>query len=55
MMGLGKTQMTIYIIDFGLAKRFINPKTNEHIGIRTERPMEGTTRYASLNAHYGIE
>ena len=49
--GSGKTQMTVYIIDYGLAKRYIDPKTSEHINMRTGRNLTGTARYASLSAH----
>jgi len=55
MIGVGKTQTTVYIIDYGLAKRYIDPKTCEHILIRHNRNLTGTARYASLNSHKGIE
>ena len=31
-MGLGKRSNQIYLIDFGLSKRFVDPNTNLHIG-----------------------
>ena len=45
----------IYLIDFGLSKRFKDNKTNQHIPYRDKREFEGTARYASINAHLGIE
>ncbi|KAI6652214.1 Casein kinase I isoform epsilon [Oopsacas minuta] len=55
LMGLGKKSSIVYIIDFGLAKKFRDPKTNQHIPYKDNKNLTGTARYASLNTHNGIE
>lgn len=54
LMGLGDRGNLVYIIDFGLAKRYREPKSREHIRYRTGKNLTGTARYASLNTHLGI-
>jgi len=49
--GKGKKAGQIYLIDFGLAKRFIDPKTNEHIENKKGKYVTGTARYISKRAH----
>ena len=43
----------IFIIDFGFAKEY--KKNNTHIPFKDGKHMIGTTRYAGLNVHKGIE
>ena len=50
-----KKPTLIYMIDFGLAKRFRNPKTGQHIAWKEGKNLTGTARYASLNTHLGYE
>ena len=45
----------LYLIDFGLAQKYRNGKTHEHIPYREGCPLVGTARYVSINAHLGIE
>ena len=44
----------LFIIDFGLSKRFIDISGN-HIEEKTDKKMIGTIKYASLNIHNGLE
>jgi serine/threonine protein kinase len=55
LMGLGKKSHMVHIIDFGLAKRYRDSKTHQHIQYKENKNLTGTARYASVNAHLGIE
>ncbi|KAK4415551.1 Casein kinase-like protein 3 [Sesamum alatum] len=55
LMGLGRKANQVYIIDFGLAKRYRDSATNRHIPYRENKNLTGTARYASCNTHLGIE
>lgn len=45
---------TITLIDFGLAKRFMD-ENNQHIPLIQKRGLTGTPRYCSINALAGLE
>jgi serine/threonine protein kinase len=55
LIGLGKRSNLIFLIDFGLAKKFRDAKTHQHIPYKENKNLTGTARYASINAHLGIE
>lgn len=43
----------LYLIDFGLAKCFLDEK-GRHCAIKTNEHIVGTTRYMSVNTHHGL-
>jgi|Transcript_79476 serine/threonine protein kinase len=55
LMGLGAQAHIVYLVDYGLAKRFRNSTTMRHISPKDGKPFLGTARYASINAHEGKE
>lgn len=55
LVGIENKSSQIYLIDFGLTKKFKENKTMDHIPYRENRMMLGTARYASINNHLGIE
>ena len=55
LVGFNKNISKIYAIDFGLAKRYIHPRTMDHIPMKQHGGLIGTARFASINAHLGLE
>lgn len=55
LMGLAEESNIVYLIDFGLAKKYRDVKTHVHIPYRENKNLTGTARYASINTHLGIE
>jgi len=45
----------VFLIDFGLSKKYIDSHTHHHIPYRDDKNLTGTARYASVNAHLGSE
>jgi casein kinase 1 len=55
LMGLGRKHTILHVIDYGLAKKYKDPKSNVHIPYIEGKNLTGTARYASINTHMGIE
>jgi len=56
LVGLGDNSGRIYIVDFGLAKRF-RDKNGEHMQCSKKKKsgVTGTVRYSSINVHEGLD
>jgi serine/threonine protein kinase len=52
MFGVKDKVHVVYLIDFGLSKRYFDSRHNP---MRTKLSLTGTARYASINAHKGHE
>lgn len=55
LIGSAKKEHILFMIDFGLTKRFRDPRTGEHISFKTNKGALGTLRFSSLNASKGYE
>lgn len=54
-MGVGNQANLVYLIDFGLSKEFRDPNTRMHIPFNRGLGFIGTTTFASINSHMGLE
>ena len=54
-LGLDNKSHIIYILDFGLSKKFRSSRTHQHIKFSVNKKLTGTARYASINALKGCE
>ena len=55
LIGQGKKSNTVYLIDFGLAKRYLCPKSGRHVPFKADKGIIGTAKYLSLSGHRGNE
>jgi serine/threonine protein kinase len=62
LVNLNTRDKTLYLIDFGLSKKYVTTENNnfisnknKHIPFKKNRPIKGTVRYISLNTHKGFE
>jgi casein kinase 1 len=55
LIGLGDKASTVYIVDFGLAKRYRDSYTKKHIPYSESPDSIGTPHFMTTMAHYGVE
>lgn len=55
MVGKAEKIKVVYVIDFGLAKKYKDMKTGLHIPPKGGKSLVGTARYASIASHEGYE
>ena len=55
LMGIGRHCNKVFLIDYGLAKKYRDSRTRLHISYREDENLTGTARYASINNHLGIQ
>lgn len=55
MTGRHKNSKMLYLIDFGLSKKYRDPTTKQHSLYGEDRQMIGNMKYSSLNTHLGVE
>ena len=53
--GIGNKSHIIYLLDFGLSKKYWSSRQNKHIPFCKNKKLTGTARYASVNALSGCE
>ena len=54
-MGLNNKSHIVYILDFGLSKKYYSVQAGKHIKFKLHKKLTGTARYASINAIRGGE
>lgn len=52
LMGIGKHCNRLFLIDFGLAKKFRDARTRCHIGYREDKNLTGTARWIEFNVRF---
>lgn len=55
LMGTSPNSNILYLIDYGLAKKYRDPNTHVHIEYSEGKSLTGTARYASIGALHGFE
>ncbi|CDW86543.1 casein kinase i isoform delta-like protein [Stylonychia lemnae] len=52
---LKKYQQTVFLVDYGLSKSYLNSQTGQHLQCTKKQHFVGTAGYSSLNSHRLLE
>uniref|UniRef100_A0A2K6C0V6 Protein kinase domain-containing protein n=1 Tax=Macaca nemestrina TaxID=9545 RepID=A0A2K6C0V6_MACNE len=55
LMDIGRHCSKLFLIDFGLAKKYRDNRTRQHRPYREDKNLTGIALYATISAHLGIE
>ena len=55
LMGIEGKSHIVHVVDFGLCRKYRDPKTHQHIPYKQNKMMTGTVRYSSINTHFGFQ
>ncbi|KIK79315.1 hypothetical protein PAXRUDRAFT_36471 [Paxillus rubicundulus Ve08.2h10] len=54
-MGVGDSQDTFFLIDFGIAQKYHDPSSRIHIPMQENLSLVSTPAFALLNSHCGLQ
>lgn len=54
-MGVGESQNTVFLIDFGIAQQYRDPSSRIHVPKQEIPFLVGTPAFASINSHRGLQ
>lgn len=55
LLGIHENSNQLFLIDFGIAKCYLDPSTEEHIPYQVGKEFLGSSQFVSINTHMGLE
>ena len=53
-MGIGNKSNFVYLVDFGLCKMYVDPRSKQQVPLVQGSEFVGTTKFASVASHKGL-